>query len=235
MSGLFAMVNIVNDIKSFFFPSNCLGCQSQTSPGEDLICVYCRHHLPVTHFSTQRGNPLEELFLGRVELEKATALFWYQEAGLSQQLIHHLKYRDQPRLGKTLGSWLGEEMKQSGHFDDLDLIIPIPLLKSRFRERGYNQSAAISRGLSLSLGIPIEENALARKGTYSSQTSKTRIQRDLVLHSPFSIGKVKLRKNMHVLLVDDVVTTGATMEACIRVLQQHFQSKVSVASLAITA
>jgi len=188
--------------------------------------------LPVTGFHLEPGNPLAEVFWGRVWLEQAVAWFYFRKGSAYQEVLHQLKYNHRPDIGVFLGRQFGYELKRSPVFIKPDLIIPVPLHRRKMRSRGYNQSEMIARGLSEALSIPFDAQSLRKPAVTSTQTRKSRFERWVNVSGKFEIicsGPVAGR---HVLLVDDVVTTGATLEACAEVLLKVPGVKVSVAAVA---
>ena len=155
-------VKIINDLQNLFFPAACLCCNAVLSSPQQLLCVSCTHQLPVTGFTDNMENPAERIFFGRIPLEEATALLWYQKYGPVQTLIHQLKYHGKLKAGTFLGNWMGEEMKSSSRFKRIDVVIPMPLQRKRQRKRGYNQTTGFARALAAQLGVHYRDDLLIR-------------------------------------------------------------------------
>jgi len=227
------MINPLRHLFNLFFPPVCLACDEVLQPGEKLVCTQCRHDLPVTglHYTTQK--PIHELLYGRVEIEQAAALFYFDKKSKVQQLIHNLKYRNQEGISGFLGKWLGFELAALKAYQDIDCVIPVPLHKSRLRERGYNQVTGFGQEIAKSLNIPLETDTLVRSKKTKTQVFMTRLSRSKeVIHS-FEVGTVEKLRGKHILLVDDLITTGGTMEGCAIALQKIPNIKISIAVMAI--
>ena len=223
------------DTFHLFFPKVCEACQESLKDGEELICLNCRFDLPFTHFTVQKANSLEQSFTGRVSIAFGTALFYYESKGLTQALIHQLKYHDRQELGALFGDWMVEELLQSKRTPEFDCVIPVPLHKEKLKSRGYNQVALFGQKIAQGLGIEYNDTMLQRKLDTVSQTGKSRLDRFENLKDKFFIIDGKIFENKHILLVDDVITTGATIEACILQLNEINGIKISVATIAFTA
>jgi ComF family protein len=215
-----------------FFPENCSGCNKPLLKNESSLCVECQSKLPRTYFETEQGNVLEKLFYGRCMVQKAVALFYFRKDGLLQRVLHELKYRNHDQLGVKLGAISGNFLAEVGFVDDIDLMIPIPLHPKKEKKRGYNQSLKICQGLSESLGIDYHPSAIIRKVDTNSQTKQERMNRWDNVAEIFEVIETKALENKHILLVDDVITTGSTMEACVQKLNEVKGVKVSVFALA---
>jgi ComF family protein len=188
--------------------------------------------LPVTGFHLDPGNPLAEGFWGRVWLEQAVAWFYFRKGSAFQEVLHHLKYNHRPDIGIFLGKQFGYELRRSPVFVKPDLILPVPLHRRKQRSRGYNQSEMIARGLSEAMEIPYDGKALVKSRITSTQTRKSRFERWVNVSGKFEVRSAETIAGLHVLIVDDVVTTGATLEACAEVLLKVPGVKVSVAAVA---
>jgi ComF family protein len=192
----------------------------------------CLSQLPVTRFDLNPDNPLAEMFWGRVKLRQAVAWFYFRKGSIYQDALHKLKYNDRPDIGFSLGKQFGYELSRSSGFLKPDILVPVPLNPKKFRKRGYNQSEAIAKGLSTGLRIPLDCNILTRPLATSTQTRKSRYERYLNVTGKFKICNPGLLNSRHVLLIDDVITTGATLEACTEELLACPGVSVSVAALA---
>ncbi len=215
-----------------FFPELCCGCHQALVDQEEILCMKCLLYLPTTNFHTHDDNPVSKIFWGRVPLEKATAFMYFNKNGLAQELMHQLKYKGRQHIGFYLGKRFGQTLKDQAGFDGLDGIVPVPLHPKKLKKRGFNQSLHIAKGLSVGLEIPCFEKQLIRSEFTSSQTNKSRYERWLNVKSGFSLYEGDVLIGKHLLLVDDVITTGATLEACAQQLLTIPEVNISVVSLA---
>jgi len=218
-----------------FYPNICASCDNQLSDYENVLCLSCRYDLPLTNFIEFTPNDIEKAFLGRVSIEFATSLLFYDREGVVQNLIHKLKYKGQQEIGVFLGNWLGNELLQCERLPKFDYIVPVPLHKNRLKKRGFNQVTKFGEQLSKILAVPMSDAVLLRKLDSGTQTVKHRIDRFKDLKEKFYIKNNELFKGKHILLIDDVITTGATVEACIIKLQEIKDIKISIATMAFTA
>jgi ComF family protein len=221
--------NLIN----LFFPKVCLSCNHVLLDNEIYVCTNCRHDLPVTNYHLEGSDQVKKVFYGRVQLEMATALLRFQKKGIVQQLIHNLKYKGHQETGAFLGAWLGEELKNINDYKDIDLVIPVPLHKRKQRKRGYNQVTLFSKEIANSLKIEHLSSVLIKISDTSSQVNKSRLARWNSNNEIFAVQNLNLIDNKHVLLVDDIITTGATIEACANQLLRAKNVKISVATMAI--
>ncbi len=217
-----------------FYPNICACCSTVLLRGEQYICGHCLNDLPVTNFYKNADNPVAQIFWGRAPVEYATANYFFKKGNRIQQLIHQIKYQGQKEMGQVLGRQMGESLHQS-LFDAIEMITPVPLHPQKLRKRGYNQSEWIARGIAEVMQKAIDTKTLIRQLATSSQTRKKRFDRWENVHSGFGLTNPETFAGKHILLIDDVITTGATLEACIHVLQQSPGVKVSVATLAIAS
>jgi ComF family protein len=199
---------------------------------EEVICFKCLYHLPRTNFSFHRINPVSEIFWGRIDLDAVTSFLFFNKSGKVQRLMHNLKYRGRKDIGIFLGNLLGNELDKSPLFRNIDTVIPVPLHPIKQRKRGYNQSALIASGVSQAMKIELHLNNLVKVSNTASQTKKSRYERWKNVKNVFVITNEDALKHKHVLLVDDVITTGATIEASAQALKSVEGVSVSVASLA---
>lgn len=211
---LLAAKKYAGDFLSLFFPDLCCACGDPLVSNEDQLCTSCLYDLPYTNFHLQEDNPVVRQFWGRIPVTGAFAYLYFHKQGKVQSIIHHLKYKNRPLLGQLLGLMYGRELAKTAYASSLDLIIPVPLHPSRMKERGYNQSHCIAEGLSLILNLPLGEEYLYRSRSTSTQTHKGRFERFENMAEVFRLEKAEELTGKHVLLVDDVITTGATLEAC---------------------
>lgn len=200
---------------------------------ERVICTNCRHELPVTNFSLVNDNPVQKVFQGRIKLEYATALLLFQKKGNVQKLLHQLKYRGHREISEFLGQWMGARLAEESFPLGIEAVVPVPLHKKKLRSRGFNQVEDFGKEISRSLDIPYMDNVLLKGSFTTTQTLKARLSRWGNIEETFILANPDLIHNKHVLLVDDIITTGATLEACSSVLKQAGGVKISIASMAL--
>ena len=225
---------IIEDVFSLFFPKTCICCEEQLVKNEVDICLKCRFELPTTNFADEEANKVEQTFYGRLPIEAATALLFYRTKGISQKLIFQLKYRGKQQVGIFLGQWLGEELKNSKRFSTIDYIVPVPLHVKKLKKRGYNQLTTFAECISEILDAPVMNNILIKRLVTDTQTLKRRFERWKNVNEIFHLTNTTIFKNKHILLVDDVITTGATLEACALELLNTKNIKVSIATMTYT-
>jgi competence protein ComFC len=225
-------MNFLKDVYSLFYPEVCLCCSEHLTTNETVICVRCRHQLPLTNFSSESNNLVEKSFYGRIPVESGTALFYFFKKGHVQELIHALKYKKQQQVGVLLGNWLGDELLESGRFSNIDCIIPVPLHRKKLKSRGYNQVTTFGESLAKKLNIPFEETILKRISFTNTQTKKVRFDRWRNVQELFFVEHYKALDNKHILLIDDIITTGATLEACSKAFEKSNNIKISIACMA---
>ncbi len=226
---------LINDFLSLIYPRHCEACSNTLFRHETFICNHCRLNLPKSNYHLQTDTELDKLFTARVPLEKAVCCYLYEKSGKIQRLLHAIKYQDQKELAEFIGKQFGEELYKSNRFEVPDVLIPIPLHKNKLKARGYNQSEWFARGLSKSLNKPVEIGALERITDTSTQTKKKKYQRWENVEGIFQLNQPELLCNKHILLIDDVITTGATIEAAWQALKHVGGIKLSVASIAFAA
>lgn len=224
--------NIKEGILTLFFPKLCLACGINPPPQEKDICIHCQYYLPKTEFHLDLENPFTERFWGRVKIEGGASLYYFMKNGRTQKLIHNLKYKGKKKIGVKLGELYGRELRLAKGFENIDLIIPVPLHPKKQHTRGYNQSDMFARGLSETMEIPWRSNILVKTLHNPSQTKKTRMERLENVRVAFRIKNPELLRGKHVLIVDDVLTTGATLEACAEKVLEIPHTKVSLATIA---
>ena len=223
-----------DDFISLLFPRLCYGCGNHLMRNETLICTECYILIPRTNYHLKPDNPVSQLFWGRCNIERASAFSFYTRDSRIRKLIHQLKYKGIKEIGSELGRIYGNTLKSSEFLKEIDLIIPVPLHPSKKRQRGFNQSDLIADGLSESTGIPVDSGILVRKTVTKTQTRKSRYDRWTNVQDIFKVAGEDGLKDMHILLVDDVITTGSTIEACANELLKGDNIKVSVAALAFS-
>lgn len=225
---------MLKQLLNLFFPKVCVGCKNALIQQEKFLCISCLHDLPITNLHDNDSKVISNVFYGTVVFKHATALFYYPKKGVIRQLIHHLKYKNQKEISSYLGKWLGAELKASGFYNDVDVIVPVPLHKKRMRERGYNQVEGFGKELAQSLNATYDDITLYRHKNTSTQTVKDRLTRWKNVQTIFQVSDIKTLKGKHILLVDDVITTGATIKACVKELQKIDNVKLSLAVMAYT-
>jgi ComF family protein len=225
-------VSAISDFISLFFPHYCLGCSEALVKGEDILCTQCLSELPKTNYHCQANNPIENKLFGRINVKHAWAFLKFRKSGIVQHLLHQLKYKNHPEVGVRIGMLYGKELREQGFENEFDLIVPVPLYNSRRRKRGYNQSAKFAEGLSSSLGVPWDESISIRKSRTSTQTRKSKLDRWENVKDVFGVIATEKISNKRILLVDDVITTGATLEACGLHLLKNNCAELSIACMA---
>lgn len=222
---------IRNSLLQLVFPHICDGCGSDLLSEESQLCLRCLNAMPETNFEKHPGNPVEKMFWGRLSLVHATAQFYFTKESLMQRLMHQLKYRGNKELGLQLGRLMGISIRESGRFNDIDALVPLPLFPSKEKRRGYNQATVLCNGMAEILCLPVLNNTIIRPRHTESQTKKGRIDRWKNIEGKFELVNNALIQNKHLLLVDDVVTTGATLESCGNVLLNAENVRLSIATL----
>ena len=216
-----------------FFPPTCAGCQSVLMSNENVICTKCRHEIPLTQHHKNPENDAFKKFYGRIPVEQVSALVYFHKKGIVQELIHSLKYRGQEAIGTVLGEWYGEELKSSQLLQTVDAIIPVPLHPKKFRERGYNQVTEFGNALAKKLEIPVNNSILYRQVYSKTQSQKNRLGRTEGIDTIFDVSFDEKDHNKHFLLIDDVITTGATLEVCAKALLKIPGTKISIVCMAM--
>ncbi len=223
----------LNDFVGLLFPNHCEACEKPLGKGEDILCLFCQYELPQTNYHLEKGNPSEKLFWGRVNVERAAGLYFFHTKTKIQHLMHKIKYQGKKEVAHKLGRIYGSALSGTDFASGIDLIVPVPLHEKKKRKRGYNQSDYFAMGLSESMDIQWSANILRRNVYTETQTGKTRFERWGNVENVFEVRNLKAIEGKHILLVDDVITTGATLEACTEALLQAEGAKVSIASIAV--
>lgn len=222
---------IINDINSILLPPLCFGCNVQLSRGEYLLCTICRHDLPLTDFNFIEENPVDRIFYGRVPIVKAISFLYFSDKGMIKNLLHYLKYRNQEKIGAYLGDWFGQEIAKKEH-PKIDFILPVPLHPKKKKKRGYNQVELFGKQIATHLNAMYLETILIKTQNTKTQTQKNRLARWKNDQHLFEIKNAEKIESKSILLVDDVITTGATIEACAATLLRIPNVQLYVATMA---
>ncbi len=223
---------MLKDFISLIFPKICVSCGKSLFKNEHSICTYCAYHLPKTNYHLDNENPVAKIFWGRANIFSAAAFYNFNKGGQVQHLIHQLKYKGRPEVGVAVGKLYGYELMQSDYFNTVTTIIPVPLHPKKQKKRGYNQSDCFAEGLSKSMNVEADFKTLYRESDSETQTRKSRFNRWQNVETIFQLRDLTTLQGKHVLLVDDVITTGATFEACAQTLLQVPDIKISIAAIA---
>ncbi|MFC3416497.1 ComF family protein [Algoriphagus hitonicola] len=223
---------LLKDFLDLIFPVNCPLCQTALYDWEDSLCTVCRGNLPISsHYLRPEDNDLTAKIEGLTRVTRAMAFLKFTKDGQSQQLLHLLKYRNRPDLGIALGKWFGQTLESQDYVKKWDMICPVPLHQMKKKRRGYNQSEEFAKGLAQSLNLPVE-NLLIRKVFTDTQTKKSRLERLENVSQVFDIQTGINISNKNILLVDDVITTGATLCSCANMLLANGAKNVDLATIA---
>ncbi len=213
-------------------PRLCVVCRHRLSVTEEIICSKCNFHLPRTEFHLNAyDNEMARLFWAQIPIQRATAFFYYEPHAETANIIYELKYKNRPEIGTIISRMLAKEIQPAGFFDEIDGIVPVPLAKKRLHQRGYNQSEEIAQGISEITGLPVYKKVVRRNSFKGSQTNKGRWDRQENVEHVFELIDAQAVCNRHLLLIDDVVTTGATCIACAKALCQAGNVRISILSL----
>lgn len=223
----------LNGLKTLLFPKLCENCRQLLAATEEVVCTSCELQIPETDFHTVADNAAARLFYGRVPLLNVTSYAYFTDGGIMQELLHGLKYNDRRSTGLWLGRRLGAQMAGAGWAAKIHCIVPVPLHPTKEASRGYNQSELIARGIADAIQKPVRTDVLIRQRRTESQTRKSRAERTANLDNAFTVAPGADIASKHILLCDDVLTTGATLEACALTLQQVANVKISIATIAI--
>lgn len=224
----------LQNVLHLFYPHQCCGCGSDVLSAKEMLCLKCLAHLPYTQFESLQGNIVEKIFYGRVKIESAFSLLYFSRHQLVQRLIHQFKYGGNKKLGEFLGQLMGFALQKNSRFDTLNILIPLPLHADKEFKRGFNQAEILCKGIQQVTGLPIAENiSVTREKFTETQTKKHRAERWQNVENSFAVHNPGLLINTHALIVDDVVTTGATLESCAMAMQHIDGIKVSIATLAL--
>lgn len=223
---------VVADFFHLFYPNICQVCHNDLAEAEKVICSRCLYHIPRTKYWLEKDNPVAQIFWGRVLIQNACSFFFFAKGSKYRKLLHYLKYLGKQEIGIALGREFGFELKKVPEYSSVDVIIPVPLHAKRLKQRGYNQAECIAKGLQEALEKPLLTNILVRSEYTETQTKKTRAERMENVLKAFSLNHPEELFNKHILLVDDVITTGATLEVCASKLLEADNVKVSIVTLA---
>ena len=226
------MISFWSRLLDLISPRLCVVCGNRLAVTEEVMCSKCYLHLPRTDFGHDLyENVMAKLFWGQIKLEKATALFYYEPHAETVQILYEMKYKSHPEIGVVMGRMMAKELMKSGLFEDIDALVPVPLAKKREHERGYNQSLELAKGVSEVTQLPIANQVVRRTKFVDSQTHRGRWERNENVENVFELVDGDSLSGKHVLLIDDVVTTGATIIACAQEMQKASNVRISVLAL----
>lgn len=225
---------MLKSLIDLFFPEVCGSCDALLLAGENAICIRCRHTIPMTNHHLIHENEAFNKFYGKLPVEFVSTMCYFHKKGIVQEMIHKLKYKGCEEIGAAIGSWYGEDLKKIEILQSVDEVIPVPLHKRRLKERGYNQVATFGQSLAESLGKHYNDKLLVRNVYSKTQTKKNRLGRSTNSQSVFDVEFSENAKQKHYLIVDDVLTTGATLEACGRAIAKIPGAKISIICIAMS-
>jgi ComF family protein len=225
------LLNTIDPLLHLAFPHVCEGCGSDVIDKRHMLCLRCLDSLPYTHFEKLPGNIIERIFWGRLPVNAASAQLYFTKESLVQRLINSFKYKGNKHLGIYLGKVMGKQLKESGRFSTVNALVPLPLFPSKEKKRGFNQAKILCDGIAEIMEIPVITNSILRKEHTDSQTRKSRVERWQNMEGKFEVADTSFISGKHILLVDDVVTTGATLEACGREIVSINNTQISLATL----
>lgn len=226
---------IFESLLYLIYPDVCMNCGNSLVTGEEVLCTHCEIKLPRTRFHSDNKNLVNQIFWGRVNVDAATAFLYFRKGGSVQRLMHQLKYQGEREVGEFLGRLFGIELQKALFFSSADLLIPVPLHPAKQKKRGYNQSEVIARGMAQTMNARVDTTSLIRRKFSETQTRKARYSRWENVKSIFALTENHQVANKNVILVDDVLTTGATMESCARILTEQGHASVGIGALAIAS
>ena len=218
---------------NLLFPKICNVCKEPLLKGQEVLCAECIHSLPLALFHKNGSEMLKNKFYGRFLVQNATALIQFQKGGITQELLHNLKYRGKKEISSFFGKWLGAELAEIPAYQEIDVVIPVPLHKQKLKKRGYNQVEGFGKEIASALSVPYNDTILIKVSKTGSQVFKTRILR-FETEEVFTVQNLEEINNKHVLLVDDIITTGATIEKCALQLLKAENVNISIATIATT-
>lgn len=224
----------IKDLGGLIYPRVCFACLSEAAPRQgSLFCVKCMIDIPYTNHFDTKPNDMNIHFIGKVPINHCAALLLFVQGGITQNILHNFKYKGMQDIGKQLGEVAGERMLKSKYFQNIDMIIPVPLHDDKLYIRGFNQSEVFGRGVGDVINVPVNTKVLSRSRFTETQTRKSREERIENVSDAFIISNSNWIKNKHIVLVDDVVTTGSTLESCASLLLINGASKVSILTMAM--
>lgn len=226
------IVEMYKNLLNVIFPMFCNGCSKLLLKNENIICTKCTHNLPFTNHHIIKVNEIHNVFYGLIPFEFAASILYFTKKGLVQNLMHNLKYRNRQEVGTYLGNLYSKELVNLDVIKDIDVIIPVPLHKKRFNERGYNQVTTFCKAIEKNLSIPVLDNILVKTKNLKSVTHKSKENRLEHNKNVFSIENQHNIEDKHILIIDDVFTTGATIEACAREILKIKNTKISILTMA---
>lgn len=225
--------NILKDVTNILLPISCFGCNARLYRGEAFLCTSCRHQLPLTEYNFNEENAVDRIFYGRINIKKANSFLFFTEIGIVKNLIHFLKYKNQESIGEFLGDWHGQILKQQGDLFAINYVIPVPLHRKKLKQRGYNQVALFAKQIAVHLNATYADDLLIKTANTKTQTKKNRLSRWQDNRALYEINNKQLLKNKNILLVDDVITTGATMEICANTFKDIEGITIYISSMAV--
>lgn len=229
------MKTALHSLLHLFFPHTCAGCGSDILGHDQLLCLHCIDRLPHTGFHRFAGNPVEKIFWGRLPIACATSFLYFTKSSVLQRLVHQFKYHGKAEIGDYIGRRMGEVLREASRFEPIDALVPLPLFASRERKRGYNQSGVLCDGIAEIMQVPVLKNVITRKSATETQTRKSRTERWTNIAGRFELVQPEAVRDKHILLVDDVITTGATLEACGNELIAGGNTRLSIFTMAYSS
>jgi ComF family protein len=223
---------MLKSLVNLLFPKGCSGCDCLLLESENIICTSCRHDMPFTLHHLNPENETYKKFYGRIPLEHASSMVYFHKNGIVQEMVHNLKYRGKEDVGSLMGSWYCHDLKRVEALQSVDEVIPVPLHPKKLRERGYNQVTGFGKALAEGLGVIYNENLLLRTSYTKTQTKKNLAARAEIIGAAFDVNPADAGAGKHYLLIDDVITTGATLEACGRALLKVPDARLSIVTIA---
>jgi ComF family protein len=224
------------DAFHLIFPDNCLACGGHLRYSERILCTACLLDIPLVRLADSEDNSFEQLFIGQIPYERVTAFFYYTKKNKYANLMHELKYKGNQQAGIFLGELFGNHLKNTGFTNDIDCIVPVPLHAKRKRTRGYNQSEILAQGIANSTSLPICANAVERSVNTETQTKKNKEERKQNVANIFTVSNPQLLQGKHILLLDDVITTGATTISCAETIFNQVKNvRISIAGVALAS
>jgi ComF family protein len=227
------MKNWFSDLLNIFYPKVCMGCSTSLYDGENVLCIGCAGSIPVAYELLESDEKVKDLFYGRLDLHHARSLFFYEKIGVVQHMIHQLKYQQQQHVSAYLGKWTAGYVTEDALFSDVDYVVPVPVHAKRFKQRGYNQVTLFGQEISDALGVRFRENVLTKTKNTIKQAQLGQVKRIDERESPYELQE-QLPAGSHILLVDDVITTGTTLSLCAKELLKIPDVKISILTMAVS-